>query len=197
MEDIVQAFAQFVEALRQANVKYVVGGSFASGAWGHPRATNDLDIAIRLESDRVGALIELLGDEFSVDTVAVRHCLESADEYRSFQIVHLPSMLTIDAFIPPHSPFSKSVFSRAHTVRVFIGVEANCMSAEDIVIQKLRWFVLGNRVSDKQWNDIVQVLEVQGPRLDQDYLRQWAEYFGLQDLLGQALKQALQDQQTQ
>ena len=74
-------------------------------------------------------------------------------------------------------------------VELFPGKEFPIASAEDIVITKLRWFVLGNRISDKQWNDIVQVLEVQQGNLDLEYLTRWANYFQVLDLLREAQSQ--------
>lgn len=62
---------------------------------------------------------------------------------------------------------------------------------EDIVLVKLRWFELGNRISDKQWNDIVQVLEVQHGNLDEAYLIKWARHFNVLDLLREAQLQVV------
>lgn len=56
-----------------------------------------------------------------------------------------------------------------------------------ILIAKLRWYDMGNRVSDRQWNDIVGVLEVRGDELDLDYVRNWARCFGVEELLNEAL----------
>jgi len=44
-------------------------------------------------------------------------------------------------------------------------------SPEDVVLNKLAWYELGNRVSDQQWRDIQSILRVQGDTLDQDYLQ--------------------------
>jgi hypothetical protein len=63
-------------------------------------------------------------------------------------------------------------------------------SAEDIVLQKLRWFQKGGGISDRQWNDVTDVLKVQANTLNDDYLRHWATELGLADLLNQALVDA-------
>jgi len=49
---------------------------------------------------------------------------------------------------------------------------------------------MGGGVSERQWRDVLGVLNVQGERLDVAYLRRWAATLGVADLLEQALAQA-------
>ena len=60
-------------------------------------------------------------------------------------------------------------------------------SAEDIVLLKLEWYKLGGQISDRQWNDILGVLKVQGPLIDFAYLRRWASSLAVSALLTRAL----------
>jgi hypothetical protein len=43
----------------------------------------------------------------------------------------------------------------------------------------------GGGVSERQWNDILGVIKVQGKALDVGYLEEWAERSGIEDLLAQ------------
>ncbi|HPC62365.1 MAG TPA: hypothetical protein PKX23_17015 [Verrucomicrobiota bacterium] len=43
---------------------------------------------------------------------------------------------------------------------------------------------------DRQWNDVLGVLKVQGARLDRGYLAEWARELGLTDLLCRAVDDA-------
>ena len=54
----------------------------------------------------------------------------------------------------------------------------------------LRWYVLGNRVSERQWLDVLGVLKVQGDSIDREYLTRWARLLDLDELLEEALSQA-------
>lgn len=38
-------------------------------------------------------------------------------------------------------------------------------SAEDIIIEKLKWYESGGRITDRQWNDLLGVSQVQGNKL--------------------------------
>ena len=59
-----------------------------------------------------------------------------------------------------------------------------------MVIAKLRWFVVSNRISDRQWNDILRVLESQWESFDFDYTRRWCAFFGLLPDLEKVLAEA-------
>ena len=49
---------------------------------------------------------------------------------------------------------------------------------------------MGGEVSDRQWNDILGVLKVQGTDLDMTYLQKWAANLDVTDLLERALGDA-------
>lgn len=58
---------------------------------------------------------------------------------------------------------------------------------EDTILGKLEWYRLGGEVSDRQWRDILGVIQIQGDRLDLAYLRQGAADLAVADLLTHAL----------
>jgi hypothetical protein len=64
------------------------------------------------------------------------------------------------------------------------------VSAEDIVLQKLRWFRASADVLERQLRDVAGVLRVLGARLDLRYLRTAAPRLGVADLLERALLEA-------
>jgi hypothetical protein len=60
-------------------------------------------------------------------------------------------------------------------------------SPEDVVLQKLAWFRLGNEDATQQLKDVVGILRVQRLVLDESYLRQWAAELGVSDLFENCL----------
>jgi hypothetical protein len=66
------------------------------------------------------------------------------------------------------------------------GAQLQVASPEDTILQKLLWYRKGGGVSERQWNDILGVIKVQGKALDLDYLNEWAKRSGIEDLLSQA-----------
>ena len=96
----------------------------------------------------------------------------------------------IDLFLLPDDEYSRMELSRAQTIKIGEDHQIKICSPEDVILAKLRWFRLGNQVSDRQWNDIVQVLEVQNNLLDDAYLNRWADHFNVLPLLVTASEQS-------
>jgi hypothetical protein len=181
---------ELVEGFNKAGISYALGGSVASGVWGQFRYTNDIDISIQLALEDVPRFLDVFEPRFMLSQSEIEDALESSEEFRMFQLVHYEQVFKVDMFVV-HDEFGKQSLERALELEVVPGVSARCVTAEDILIMKLRWYDLGNRVSDKQWNDLVQVVDVRGAKLDRSYVLRWAEHFGLRDLAEDALAEAL------
>jgi hypothetical protein len=62
-------------------------------------------------------------------------------------------------------------------------------TAEDTIVAKLNWYRLGQETSELHWRDVKGILGTQGPKLDDAYLRLWAERLGVLDLLERAVRE--------
>jgi helix-turn-helix protein len=95
----------------------------------------------------------------------------------------------VDLFVKGVAAFDKAEFDRQVVVR--LGDEAPhevfVKSVEDTLLRKLLWYRLGGEVSDRQWEDVRGILNVQAERLDMAYLNDWADRLGLRDLLDRLL----------
>jgi hypothetical protein len=180
-----------VRRLEALGLPYALGGSIASGVWGQPRYTNDIDVSVALQPEDIERFVAAFQDEFLVSVAEFTDALRSPEEYRSGQLLHMEEVFKVDVFVPLPSAFAQSCLARARPIEVVTGLCGRCLSAEDTIIHKLRWYELGNRVSDRQWNDIVQVIEVQAERLDREYILSWAREFGLEELAVEAFSEAL------
>ncbi len=177
--------SDFVERLARAGIRSVVGGSMASSVWGQPRQTNDADISVWLRADQVQNLVAALPDPYNLVPDEVEEATRSTVDFASFKVLHMDEVFSFDCFVHGDSEWTDALWDTRRVVGTlaFLGPEA-------ILVLKLRWFVLGNKVSDRQWNDICQVIEVQGDRLDRSWAQLWATRFGVDALLEQALAQA-------
>lgn len=110
----------------------------------------------------------------------------------SFNLIHLPTMYKIDVFIPKQRPYDKCVQQRAIQVAAFRGDDRiyNIASIEDTVLSKLEWYKAGGETSERQWRDVVGVMQVQLDQLDQAYLNKWAADLSVSDLLQGAWAEA-------
>jgi hypothetical protein len=136
--DPLQLVLDAVEAL---DLRYHLGGSYASTIHGVPRQTLDADLVVDLPLGAVAALADRLRSRFYLDEERMRHAVERK--------------------VPVKSP-------------------------EDTVLRKLQWYQDGGEVSDRQWNDVLGILKVQGDRLDGAYLERWAGRLGVEGLLRKA-----------
>lgn len=185
-----QILRSFLQQLEGIDIPYMVGGSFASGAHGIPRQTNDLDIVLDLRRKDLDKFVSTFRDEYMLSTSDVEQSLASSDSFRSFQLLHYEALFKVDVFLLNEDAFSQSEMERRSRVELVPGILAWTKSAEDILLRKLLWFELGNPVSDRQWNDIVGVAQVQKGQLDQSYLTSWSEQLHVGDLLKSALSEA-------
>ena len=178
-----------VRAFETLRVPYFLAGSMASSVHGIYRATADADFVAALRPHHAEPLARLLQPAFYADLEAIRAAIASL---RSFNVIHLDSMLKVDVFVASTAPFHLMQMRR----RVLQAATPDgqmtfyVASAEDTVLAKLQWYRDGGGVSDRQWNDVLGVLKVQGATLERAYLEEWARELGLTDLLRRALEDA-------
>ncbi len=186
--EIVAALAPVVEALEELGVAYHIGGSVASSFHGIPRLTLDVDIVADLRLEHVLPLVKQLEDEYYIDADAVRDAIRRRS---SFNAIHLDTMLKVDVFIPKTRAFDQEELRRTRQEVLAIGTRPFYMaSPEGTILNKLEWYRMGGEVSDRQWNDILGVLKVQGTTLDMAYVQRWAKTLQVTDLLERALVEA-------
>jgi hypothetical protein len=190
MTDVEVAFRDLVGCLDELGAPYLVGGSLSSSAFGHPRQTNDIDIVLDLPGARVSQAVAIFSPKFMVSESDITDAVTSRQAYASFQLLHLERFLKVDVFVKQDTPIQEASFERRRKIRFIGDVDAWFCSPEDSVLQKIRWYELGNRVSDRQWNDLVQVIEVQADQFDRAYFREWAAKLGIQELAEEALNEA-------
>jgi hypothetical protein len=171
-------------------IKYYVGGSVASSLHGEIRYTEDLDIVIYLETDQVELLIKTLQNEFYISETAVNEALRG--EISSFNIIHLQTTEKADLFIGGNDDFSLSKKERCQRITINDNSEESfyICSPEDIILQKLIWYKMTAKESQKQWRDILGVLKLQGDKLDFHYLWYWGDQLGLLTELDQAFSES-------
>jgi hypothetical protein len=177
------------EILEEIGVPYALGGSLASSLLGEPRTTADVDMAIRLPDDtRESAATDLLARleaQFYVPSESARRSLT---EHGSFNLLDTGTTLKVDLFVLGDDLLDRMQIQR----RVFIGLGSAqglwVTSPEDQVLRKLTWFESGGRVSDRQWRDVIGLVEACGGQLDRGYLMDVARRVGLGDLVDEALR---------
>lgn len=174
--------------LEQHDISYALGGSLASSMFGEPRGTIDIDMAIRLEHQQFGDLVDTLGIEFYVPAEAARRAVE---EGTSFNLID-EAGLKVDLFVLGNSLLDRRQIE--HRRRIMVQEDPPqhlwVTAPTEQVLRKLEWYEAGGRVSERQWRDVVGILRTQGTTLDRADLAQAAASMELGVLLGAALTDA-------
>ena len=167
-------FGEVQRALNSVGIPYMVTGSFASSAFGDPRASKDIDIVIAPTREQ---LIELIRQFPSERYHAVeQEALEAFAHTSMFNIIDYRSGWRVDFILKKARPFSDEEFSRRTEIEL-AGLRLSVSTAEDILISKLEWAKLGE--SQRQLEDAAGILRVQGPSLNRAYVEHWVRELGL------------------
>jgi hypothetical protein len=176
---------QVTDALEALGVVYFIGGSLASAIHGISRATMDVDIIADLGEEQSIALEEMLEGDFFIDGESIHEAIRHRS---SCNIIHRETMFKVDIFIQKTRLYDQAQFKRRE--RQLLATEperfAYVASAEDMILAKLEWYHMGGEVSERQWRDVQNIIKVQADRLDEAYLRQWAEKLGISDQFARA-----------
>ena len=189
-DDVEIVTRKVVEALDELGIAYFIGGSVASSVHGIARFTRDVDFVAEVRAEHAAALAAAWRDEFYVDEDMIR---EAVGQQGSFNVIYLALSFKADVFVSKQDDWSRQVMARRRPAPLSADTQAPPLylsSPEDMVLQKLLWYRLGGGISDRQWNDVQGVLKVQAGALDENYLRHWAAYLNLTDLLNDALMDA-------
>jgi len=174
-----------IDALKLANIEYMVVGSIASSIYGPPRLTYDVDIIISVLPEDVDALLRSFpAPRYYFDRDAI---LDAIARKAEFNIIDSEEGGKIDFWVLEGDRYSRERFSRRR-LATFQNTEFYVTSPEDTILMKLKWAVMSGG-SEKQFVDALGVLEVNFGNLDLTYMNAWAKALKIEDLW-----QRLQDQ---
>ncbi len=188
MRSASDAFSPVRLALERAGVRYAVGGSWASTAFGEPRFTNDIDILADFSAENLDRFFGHLPATFFADPEEAREALRLG---RPFNVIYMPMAFKFDFFPAGAFPLGIQELDRA----VFLDgsglseAPTPFVTPEDILLAKLHWYRAGGAVSDLQWRDIQGIVRSRRDTLDREYLERSASRLGIGALLERALRQ--------
>src|SRR5208282_1210243 len=158
------------QALTAANIDYMVTGSIASILQGEPRSSHDIDLVVVMPPAAARTLVQAFPPpDYYLSEEAI---LEALRQKSMFNLLCLTDGEKVDFWILTDDAFDQSRFARKRVEQV-LGLQLNVSAPEDTILVKLRWAKLSGG-SEKQFTDALRVYEVQGNKLDFDYLNQWA-----------------------
>lgn len=185
--ELYELLEQVVLTFERLQIPYLITGSVASMAYGEPRLTNDIDLVAAIQPKHVTDLLAAFPPAiFYLSDEAIRSAIAHRTQ---FNIIHPASGLKIDVMVRKDTPFDRSRFARARTLRPNESYSAAFASAEDVIIKKMEYYKEGG--SEKHLRDITGMLKITGKEIDQTYITEWVDRLGLRpiwDMIQQRLK---------
>jgi hypothetical protein len=153
----------------------VVVGSFARNFHAFPRSTKDADIVLAVDVEGLRRFEAELGVDFSLDPQTT---FETNTGTFRHTLIHKGTEFKTELFLLSRDDFDQERFRR-RIAFTFNGCNSFVLSAEDVIISKLRWF------RPKDVEDIRDVIAAQQASLDWNYIQRWAEQHGTRKKLDQ------------
>lgn len=180
-----EALGILLDALNEHSLDYMVVGSFSSNRYGVPRATKDADLVLRIVAAQREKLFTELPKSFQIDHQVSFEMVTGT--WR--QIIEIPEIpFTIELFELSTDAHDQSRFERRKKLTL-LGRDAWLPTAEDVIVQKLRWCKVARR--GKDFDDVVAVMGVQGKKsLDWSYIEHWCAQHNTLEILGEAKAEA-------
>jgi len=186
--DIAGFLKLVIEALDAARVDYLIGGAIAEWAWGEPRATQDLDLVVKIPIKSVKKLSKELEkrDMLIPAEIILDNILEDRADI-PINAIHMYSGLKADLYpVRDGDELRQSAFQRRQLVdygppigKVYIH------SPEDLILYKLIYFGLSQQ--SKHSRDIAAILKSKKDEIDLDYIEGWVTRLGLTSLWNEML----------
>jgi hypothetical protein len=167
-----------IERLEHCGIPYMVAGSVAANSYMTPRATNDVDIVIKISEDDIDKLIAAFEEDFYINSREA--ILDSLQRRYPFNAIYLATAAKVDLVPLKPEPFEQTEFKRRHPIMIR-NEKAWFVTPEDYIISKLRTYFTTK--SDFQLADLKNVLGMQINELDWNYVWAWVERFNLRNEL--------------
>jgi hypothetical protein len=150
-------------------------GSLASGVYGEPRLTQDIDFVINPTAAQIDLICQSFpSDEFYVSSDAARQALAS---HGQFNVIDPSSGNKIDFMIARSDAWGHEQLARRQRMRLLPDREGFAARPEDVILSKMLYYEEGG--SEKHLRDITAMLKTSGHLIDHEYVRKWADQLGV------------------
>jgi hypothetical protein len=166
MERLAESLLKLQELLAEAGIPSAAIGGVATGVWGEPRLTRDVDLKILLTRESRQQLLDLLATDYLP-------LYPNPDE----QLRRNGVMFVRDSFgtridlLLADTDYDDSLIARAREIELLPGRKGRVCSPEDLVVLKL----IASRPIDMK--DAESVIQRQGEKLGETYILEWLTKF--------------------
>jgi hypothetical protein len=167
-----------VDLLERLQIPYMLVGSLASGVYGEPRLTQDIDVVISPTTEQLGDLCAAFpASEFYVNRDAALEALRRRDQ---FNVLDPSSGNKIDFMIAKNDAWGTEQFRRRERVQLLPGHHGFAARPEDVILSKMLYYAEGG--SEKHLRDITGMLKASSAFIDRGYIERWSNVLGVSEI---------------
>ena len=185
---IVRTLTPLADAFDWFGIPYHLSGSLTAVVYGKPRTMQGIDVVAEIKFSQVQTLVTWLEKPYDVKEAVMREAIEQRG---SFGLVHHDTLQKIDVLLPSYRAYNQVKQRRVQQHALEQGSRPfHVASLEDMILTVLERYKSGGQHLPRLWEDIQEILTMQGSSLDLTYLRLWATSLNVTFLLEQALLKA-------
>ena len=173
-----ELYLMFIIPLNRMNIPYMVTGSAAAMIYGMPRLTNDIDLVVQLKLSDITNFIKEFSDErFYIPPEEIIQ-VEVNRRFRGhFNIIDHDTGFKADIYLMGQDDLHHWAILRKVEFEI-AGEKFWIAPPEYIILRKLEYYKEGG--STKHIDDIRNMIEVSGTKIDQTVLKEKIDNLGLQ-----------------
>jgi hypothetical protein len=185
---IVRTLTPLADAFDWFGIPYHLSGSLAAVVYGKPRTMQGIDVVADIKFSQVQTLVTRLEQTYDVEEAVMRDAIEQRG---SFGLVHHDTLQKIEVLLPAYRAYSQVKQETVQGIALEQGSRLfHVASPEDTILTVLERYKAGGQHLPRLWEDIQEILTIQGSSLDLAYLRLWATSLNVTFLLEQAMVEA-------
>lgn len=166
--DLVSLLRTTVSLFRRYRVPHMLFGALALPVWGEIRATTDIDFMAGCSPQRLDRFAE---EAEKVGLIRDRLWEERNPLACGWMVRLAINRVTVDISLPRDRHDATALERRK--IRNFAGVRLSVVSAEDLILQKLK------AGRPKDFDDASSIVDRQGLQLDFNYVSKWSRWLGI------------------
>lgn len=171
-----------IAALNERGIAHMITGSLATNVYGIPRMTMDADFVVTLRDGDLEAVAMRVAELLRLDR---QQSFETATLSTRWRFRGVSGGFDVELFELTVDPFDETRFARRRPI-AYLDLPTWIPTAEDVLVQKLRWAVEAARRKDL--DDARNVILVRGSELDWGYIRRWTDEHGSSAALDELLR---------